>query len=104
MTEYPAIRDPERCPTHPGELLREDIIPATGRSKVEIARMLGISRQPWFGSWGPILPEKHIPLGSVFERPSSDETEAGPAGSLTRSLFLQLHPTPSNKDFLRSKS
>lgn len=38
-------RNPDRCPTHPGELLREDVIPATGKSKTEIARMLGISRQ-----------------------------------------------------------
>ena len=30
---------------HPGELLREDIIPALGRSKTEIASLLGISRQ-----------------------------------------------------------
>ena len=29
-----------------GALLREDVIPATGRSKTEIAAMLGISRQP----------------------------------------------------------
>lgn len=32
-------------PTHPGELLREDVLPATGKSKTEIAKMLGISRQ-----------------------------------------------------------
>ncbi len=32
-------------PTHPGELLREDVFPALGRSKTEIARLLGISRQ-----------------------------------------------------------
>ena len=38
-------RNPNRCPTHPGELLREDVIPATKRPKAEIARMLGISRQ-----------------------------------------------------------
>jgi antitoxin HigA-1 len=30
---------------HPGELLREDIIPALGKSKTEIARLLGISRR-----------------------------------------------------------
>jgi addiction module HigA family antidote len=30
---------------HPGELLREDVLPALGRSKAEIARLLGISRQ-----------------------------------------------------------
>ncbi|MCE8433978.1 HigA family addiction module antitoxin, partial [Rhodovulum sulfidophilum] len=38
-------RNPNRCPTHPGELLREDAIPATGKSKSEIERMLGLSRQ-----------------------------------------------------------
>lgn len=32
-------------PTHPGELLREDVLPALGRSKVEIARLLKVSRQ-----------------------------------------------------------
>ena len=30
---------------HPGELLREDIIPAIGKPKSEIADLLGISRQ-----------------------------------------------------------
>lgn len=30
---------------HPGEILREDILPALGRSKTEIAGLLGISRQ-----------------------------------------------------------
>lgn len=39
------VRNPDRCPTHPGELLREDVIPATGFPKSEIAKMLGISRQ-----------------------------------------------------------
>src|SRR5436305_7921305 len=42
---YPAKRSKTRCPTHPGALLRDDIIPATGRTKVEIAGLLGISRQ-----------------------------------------------------------
>ena len=32
-------------PMHPGELLREDILPALGRPKTEIASLLGISRQ-----------------------------------------------------------
>lgn len=32
-------------PMHPGELLREDVLPALGRPKTEIARLLGISRQ-----------------------------------------------------------
>jgi hypothetical protein len=33
-------------PIHPGELLREDVVPALGRPKTEIAHLLGISRQP----------------------------------------------------------
>ena len=45
MNDIRAARNPNRCPTHPGELLREDVIPATGRTKSEIARLLGISRQ-----------------------------------------------------------
>lgn len=32
-------------PMHPGELLRDDILPALGKSKTEIAKLLGISRQ-----------------------------------------------------------
>jgi addiction module HigA family antidote len=45
MTEFSAKRAPSRAPTHPGELLREDILPALGKSKSEIARLLGVSRQ-----------------------------------------------------------
>lgn len=32
-------------PVHPGEHLREDILPALGKSKAAIARLLGVSRQ-----------------------------------------------------------
>ena len=32
-------------PMHPGELLREIVLPGTGLSKAEVARRLGISRQ-----------------------------------------------------------
>ncbi len=32
-------------PIHPGEMLRENVLPALGRPKTEIARLLGISRQ-----------------------------------------------------------
>lgn len=39
---------------HPGELLRDDIFPALERSKTEIARLLGISRQTLYD----ILDEK----------------------------------------------
>ena len=39
---HSAKRNPNRCPTHPGALLREDVIPATGLNKIEIAERLGI--------------------------------------------------------------
>lgn len=32
-------------PIHPAEIIREDVLPALGRPKAEIARFLGISRQ-----------------------------------------------------------
>ena len=38
-------RNLDRCPTHPGELLREDVLPATGKPKAKIKRILSISRQ-----------------------------------------------------------
>lgn len=37
-------RDPRRQPTHPGALLREDILPALRMSQVELAERLGVSR------------------------------------------------------------
>src|SRR5690606_34424710 len=44
MPVHKVTRPIARCPSHPGALL-EDIIPATGKTKVEIAQLLGISRQ-----------------------------------------------------------
>jgi antitoxin HigA-1 len=37
--------DPRRAPTHPGEVLREDVLPALGKPVAEVARELRISRQ-----------------------------------------------------------
>ena len=47
LETYPAQRNGERCPTHPGAVL-DDILPTLGRPK-EIARLLGISRQMLYG-------------------------------------------------------
>ena len=38
------LRDPNRKPTHPGELLREDILPALGLTQTELAQRLAVSR------------------------------------------------------------
>jgi antitoxin HigA-1 len=58
-----------RCPTHPGELLREEVIPATERTKADIARMLGISRQHLYDILAerkPVSPEVGVRLGKLF--------------------------------------
>ena len=45
MTEYRVKRPLQRPPIHPGEILREDVLPALGLSVSETARRLGVSRQ-----------------------------------------------------------
>lgn len=39
-----SMRDSKRKPTHPGELLRLDILPALDMTQAELARRLGVSR------------------------------------------------------------
>ncbi len=39
-----SLRDPKRKPVHPGELLREDVLPALRMTQTELARRLGVSR------------------------------------------------------------
>jgi addiction module HigA family antidote len=45
MGEYSVRRPLKRPPVHPGEVLREDVLPALGLSISEAARRLGVSRQ-----------------------------------------------------------
>ena len=55
-------------PTHPGELLREDVLPALGRSKVEIAALLGISRRQLYNILDeiqPITPQMALRIGKL---------------------------------------
>jgi addiction module HigA family antidote len=48
-------RHPDIVPPHPGEFIREDVLPGLDMSKSEFAATLGISRQMLHG----ILTEKH---------------------------------------------
>lgn len=50
-----SLRDPNRPPIHPAEIIREDVLPALDMTKAEFAAALGISRQMLHG----ILTEKH---------------------------------------------
>jgi antitoxin HigA-1 len=48
------LRSPRRRPTHPGELLREDVFPSLGMSQEELASRLGVAR----GTLNELLNEK----------------------------------------------
>jgi addiction module HigA family antidote len=39
-----SLRDPKRKPTHPGELLREEVLPALKMTQTEFGKRLGVSR------------------------------------------------------------
>jgi addiction module HigA family antidote len=57
------------APTHPGEVLREDVIPALALPKAEIARRLGISRQTLYDILDekqPVTPAMALRLGKFF--------------------------------------
>lgn len=51
-------------PVHPGEVLREDVLPAIALPKAEIARRLGVSRQTLYD----ILAEKQPVTAAVALR------------------------------------
>jgi antitoxin HigA-1 len=55
-------------PMRPGELLREDVLPALGRSRAEIARLLGVSRQTLHAiltERAPVTPEMALRIGKL---------------------------------------
>ena len=63
------IRNENRCPTHPGALLREDILPEVNKTKTEIAQSIGISRQQLYDiitEKKPISAEVAVRLAKFF--------------------------------------
>ena len=68
MTEYAARRSPDRRPTHPGVMLNTTVLSALGRTKTEIARLLGLSRQSLYDILAgrqPVTPETAVKLGKL---------------------------------------
>ncbi len=56
-------------PPHPGEFLTEIVIPGTGKSKAEIARLLHLSRQTLYdilNAKQPVTPVTAARLGKLF--------------------------------------
>lgn len=64
--EIPVTAEPAMAPVHPGEVLKEDVLPALGLSVSEAARQLGVSRQTLHrilaGTHG-VTPEMALRLG-----------------------------------------
>ena len=55
-------------PMHPGELLRDEILPALGRPKTKIAKLLGVSRQTLYDileEKQPVTPAMALRLGKL---------------------------------------
>jgi addiction module HigA family antidote len=56
-------------PMHPGEMPREDVLPSLGRSKTQIASLLGISRQTLFDILSerqPVAPAMALRFGKLL--------------------------------------
>lgn len=69
MKHIEAKFSPKMRPTPPGELLAEDVLPATGRTKSEIANLLGISRQTLYDILNcrqPVTPQMEVRMGKLF--------------------------------------
>ena len=69
MTASTLRRAPNLAPTHPNFLLADTVIPATGKTKSEIARLLGISRQQLYAilnEKAPVTPMIAVRLGKLF--------------------------------------
>lgn len=68
MAEYRVKRPLKRAPTHPGEVLREDVFPELKLSVSEAARRLGVSRQQLhriLGCTHPITVEMSLRIGRL---------------------------------------
>ena len=66
MAEKTLRRDPKREPTHPGAILREDVLPAIGEPVLRVAKQLGVTRQHLhrvLAERAPVTPDMALRLG-----------------------------------------
>ena len=69
MAEYRVKRPLQRPSIHPGEVLREDVLPVLGLSVSETARRLGVSRQQFhriLACTHPITAEMALRIGKLI--------------------------------------
>ncbi len=63
------MRAKKRKPTHPGEVLREDVLPALGLTQQAFANRLGVSRRTvseLLHERRPVTPDMAIRLGKLL--------------------------------------
>jgi addiction module HigA family antidote len=92
-----------RClrPMHPGELLREEILPAVDRPKAEIARLLGVSRQHLYDILDerkPVTPAMAVRLGKLFGNGPElwlDLQGAYDLAAMTKKMAAELKKIPT---------
>jgi len=68
MTEYTTRRPLKRAPTHPGALLRDEVLPEMGLSVAGAARRLRVSRQTLhriLAGTSAVTPEMALRLGRL---------------------------------------
>ena len=66
MAERHIRPDPNREPTHPGALLREDVLPVIGELVMAVAKKLGVTRQHLhrvLAEKAPVTPDMALRLG-----------------------------------------
>ncbi len=66
MAEKALRRDPNRQPTHPGAILREDVLPALDAPVMLVAKQLGVTRQHLhriLAEKAPVTPGMALRLG-----------------------------------------
>ncbi len=64
-----SLRDPKRRPTHPGAILREDVLPHLGMTQKEFADRLGVSRvsvSEVIHEKRPVTPDMAMRLGQLL--------------------------------------
>ena len=68
MTEYLVKRPLARVPIHPGEILREEVLPSLALSVAEAAQRLGVSRRALhrvLACTHPLTPEMALRIGKL---------------------------------------
>jgi addiction module HigA family antidote len=92
MSEIAAEHPPHMEPSHPGSLLREDVLPALGLAASDAARQLGVSRQ----KLQAILDERAPVTPEMASGSASSVATAPPSGCVSRA------PTTSGTPSARS--